>query len=256
MDEIFLTKLHENANIGSISAIFDLVDYYLEKNERDRAFENALRFKYFQDKEGFHRLGYFYEKGIGTAPNIEEAKRYYSLAFALDNVPSSYNLALLYYKEGNLDTCIRYLEYGVMYNHLPSIKMLADFYYQGVRLEKNNEIAINLYQILVKNDKNEFLDHIGKIYYEQKEFGKAFHCFELGQQKGLSSSIYHLGLCYIKGEGTGRNIAKGIELLEQASKLDSPRATKTLLFHYEKEIGVKHSQSKENELRKRLMNQL
>lgn len=245
-----LEEIKDLANVGSNSALNDLVDYFYENKEYEKAFLHAQKFLYTNDPRGLRKLGLFYEKGIGTEIDIKKAKECYQHAFDLDDYVAGYNLALINIKEENYDKCLYYLSVGKYYGHIPSIKLLADLYFKGDKIEKNLNIAIELYKSLVEKGEIKYLDNIGKCHYQLKKYDQAFFYFEKGSKIPIDDSIYHLAICYSKGQGTRIDISKAIELYQIGVEHNHPGSIYNLAIHYLNGIGVPKDIEKGNLLMK------
>ena len=250
MVEYTFDELREKASIGGQEALNDLVDHLYENKEYQKAFMYAQRFFYMPNADGLRKLGFFYERGIGTEINIEKAKECYSKAFELGDVISSYNLALIYLREENVEKCIYYLSIGKYYEYIPSIKKLAELYFKGEKIEKNLSIAIELFKILLEKVEIIYLDYIGRAYYQLEDYYLAFEYFKKGSEVPLLESIYHLAICYSKGKGTGVDVAKAVALYKLGSEKGHPGCIHNLAIHYKKGIGVEKDIEKANELMK------
>lgn len=245
-----LEKTKEMANIGSNIALNELVDYFYEKKEYEKAFLHAQKFLYTNDSNGLRKLGFFYENGIGIEIDIDKAKECYQKAFDLEDYLSGYNLALIYLKENDLEKHLYYLSIGKYYKHIPSIKMLADLYFKGEKIEKNLDIAIELYKQLVERGENKYIDNIGKAYYQEEKYDLAFQYFEKGSEMNIVDSIYHLAICYSKGQGVFIDPSKAVELYKTAIKYDHIKSIYNLAIHYLNGIGVEKDIEKGNLLLK------
>ena len=245
-----LEETKDLARLGNNSALNDLVDYFYEKKDYEKAFLHAQKFLYTNDSRGLRKLGFFYERGIGTEIDIEKAKECYQKAFDLEDYVAGYNLALIYQKEEKYDKCLYYLSIGKYYGHIPSIKLLADLYFKGDKIEKNLEVAIELYKILVDSGESKYLDYIGKAYYQLEQYDYAFSYFQKGSELLIPDSIYHLAICYSKGQGTRIDISKAIELYEKAIKYGHIGSIYNLALHYLNGVGVPKDAQKGNDLMK------
>lgn len=62
-----------------------------------------------EDSLNCYRLGRLFEKGWGTAQNLEKAKEYYQAACEGKNSNAEFAIARLHFREGNEDECERYI---------------------------------------------------------------------------------------------------------------------------------------------------
>ena len=94
-------------------------------------------------------------------------------------------------------------------------------------------------------------DEIGKIYYSKKDYLNAVHYFELGTNYFEPNAIYHLAICYSKGEGAHLDLQKAINLYEIGISKGHARCAYNLAFLYKNGLGVKIDDEKyENLMRK------
>lgn len=99
--------------------------------------------------------------------------------------------------------------------------MLVDMYRQGPLLNQDIEESIRLCEMAIQNadDYTASLacSSLGIIYTDQRNWGKAFHCFQKGT--GLSDyacNYYLLGDMYRYGYGTEKNTEKAFQLYQEA----------------------------------------
>ncbi|GBB87039.1 hypothetical protein RclHR1_01350014 [Rhizophagus clarus] len=136
------------------------------------------------------RLGYCYDKGIGT--EINKAK-----AFELYNIVAK--------KEVN-----------------DAQNNLGHLYMKGEVPEKDSKKAVYWLQKAVKNGNILAYDNLA-ICYElgigtEKDKTKAFVLYEKSAEKGYVNAKFHLGYCHINGIGTEINKEKGYELYNEAAE--------------------------------------
>ena len=132
MNSYEIGRLQERASVGDIKAINALVDFYIEQKDLYHAKLEIERLKYINQPESYRKLGYIYSCGLIEKPDLDLARIYYKKGFELGDEACGYNLALLDIKEGSYIDAIPYLTYGVSVNHIPSIKLLAKLYIEGI----------------------------------------------------------------------------------------------------------------------------
>ena len=238
MEKDLLLLYEEKSKYNDIESIISLADYYLENNEDSKSFALLRKFEYLEDSNGYRKLAYLYENGRGVDRNIDEAIKYYEKAYALGDISSGYNLALLYIREKQYEKSIPYLADGRYQGHLKSIRVLADLYRLGLGVSKNEDIAVNLYIEAVELGDTSLYDQIGSLYYQKQDYLSAFSYFEKGANLLDKNSLYHLGICYSKGQGTYLDMQKAIYYFELAVKQGDYRPLYNLSVIYEKGIGV------------------
>lgn len=248
MENMRFEELQSLAQIGNSEAIIELAKFYYDAKNYSLAFQTISRFEFIEDAVGYRELGRYYEKGIGVDVDIEKAKSLYSASYELGDYVAGYLLAVNLSKGKQYFEAINYLSLGVFNNYIPSIKLLADFYLKGLGLEKNTKIAINLYTKLIELGENKYYDVIGKIYYQQKDYYKAIIYFKEGANLFDLDAIYHLAICYAKGEGVAMDNIKAVNYYEMGAKANHAKCIYNLALHYQKGIGVKMDMEKASEL--------
>ena len=80
MDNMDLSFLLNKAKLGDVASLYELADYYQNRNEGKVAFDYAYKgaTRFYSPCE--RKIAYFYEKGIGTEVNYKMAIHYYTLA--------------------------------------------------------------------------------------------------------------------------------------------------------------------------------
>ena len=232
MDKNTLSELHELVSSGHVDAIDKLIEYYLSINDNKNAFFLAQRYEFFSYAKGYRTLGYFYQKGIGTNPSIEKAKKYYQKSFDLGDVIAGYNLATILIKDREVDKSLIYLASGVENNHFPSYRLLANLYLNGDGVEKNVDIAINLLTRVIELGDDKSIDSLATIYYKNKDYESALKYFQKGADNSDLDCLYHLALCYAKGLGTKQDFNKAIKYYQIGANLLEPRCLYNLSLYY------------------------
>ena len=248
MNDEELLKCKEKASSGNPDAIIKLADYYLEIGDKEKAFLAITRFSYVNSVIGKRKLGYFYHYGIGCEIDIEKALFYYRIAYEQGDYISGYNIALILLKEEKYDECIPYLTFGMMNNHVNSIKLLASFYLKGFGIDVNQNIAINLYSRCIELGDNSCYNKIGMIYYQNGECDLAVQYFQKAADLMDLDGIYHLAICYSKGQGVPMDEIKAVHLYEIAANNNHLKSIYNLAIHYQNGIGVEKDLDKANQL--------
>lgn len=233
-----LIKIKNLANYGNKEAINTLYDFYCDNEEYEKGFLLLKAQEKYLDNEALRKLAYAYLHGFGVEHSINEAKKYYQIAYENGDPVSGYNLALLLMKQKDYLNAISYLSYGVYQNHLRSISLLAEIYANGLGVDRNSEIAIGLYRKLLDNGDYLINDKIGKIYYQDGDYVEAVKYFTNGAKKLDPEALYHLGICYSKGQGLPMDTSKAIYYYELGAAQNHTKCIKNLIFHYEKGVGV------------------
>lgn len=83
-------------------------------------------------------VGWSYEKGIGTAIDLNQAEYWYKRASHSGSSHASYRLGLLYHEEGRFSEAIEEFNLGVSQDYMPCIYRLGLMYLKG------NGVSVNL----------------------------------------------------------------------------------------------------------------
>ena len=75
-------------------------------------------------------------------------------------------------------------------------------------------------------------------YYQKQNYLEAFNYFTKGANRLDKNCLYHLGVCYSKGQGTYVDMQKAIYYFELASRHGDNRSLYNLFVIYSKGIGV------------------
>ena len=134
---------------------------------------------YSSDKKlqnGFncYRLGQLYEKGWGTEIDFDKAKEYYLIASKDKNSNAEFALARIYFKEGNEEECLKYIELAEEHGN-----EYAREWYEKVKEYQNNqyqpsviESAANLFcrlASMIENDTDKKSEGFNKTIVDSKE---------------------------------------------------------------------------------------
>ena len=97
----------------------------------------------------------------------------------------------------NLDIAKSLLHYAASKDYYDAHVQLGNIY---LREEDSLEQAIKMYEIAgLKGEHPDALYNLGNIYYEQCNYKKAMHCFEVASENGDPSATYWLGYAYHRG---------------------------------------------------------
>lgn len=243
MNTYEIEKLQERASIGDVSAINELVDFYIESKDLYHAKLEIERLKYINSIASYRKLGFLYSSGLIGEADYNKALEYFQKGFELGDEVSGYNAALIYIKEAKPNEAIPYLTYGVSTNHIPSIKLLAKLYLSGEAVSKDLQISLSLLKKAFELGEIEVCSSLGKICYQLHNYDEAFSYFSLGAKEKDLDSIYYLGLCYANGLGVKQDFSKARFYYEQGANLNEPRCLYNLSLYYKDGIGVEKSEA-------------
>lgn len=143
------------------------------------------------DVEGQFYLGNLYVDGIGIAQNYREAVRYYEMAAEQGHTGAQVRLGNMY-RRG----------YGVDTDYRKAVRWLYRAFDGG-----SSEAALYLGDI--------FLSGEGDV---ERDEGHARQLFTIAANEGLAQAMAKLGLIYLEGRGTERDVPQAIMWLKLASQ--------------------------------------
>ena len=121
-----------------------------------------------------YRLGRMHEKGWGTKVDFEKAKEYYLIASKSKNSNAEFALARIYFKEGNEEECLKYIELAEEHGN-----EYAREWYEKVKEYQSNqykpsviESAANLFcrlATIIENDTDKKAEGFNKTIVDSKE---------------------------------------------------------------------------------------
>lgn len=210
----------------------ELYEYYKEIGNYRLAFLNAKKSAYSHQKEGYRKLGYCYQFGIGTNIDISSAIYFYKLGADLLDLPCLYNLGKLLLQKDD-EEGLFYLKKGADLGHVKSMTLYAS------SLEKRKQYSESLkyYELAYEYGDTAVLDNIGLFYYYgyglSIDYKKAFETFFLSSSLNNPISMYHLGVMYFKGEGVDKSYERAFYWYLEGSKFNEMHCLYNLGSLYE-----------------------
>ncbi len=210
----------------------ELYEHYKEVGNYRLAFLNAKKSAYSHQKEGYRKLGYCYQFGIGTDIDIPSAIYFYTKGAELHDLPCLYNLGKLLISN-NDEKGLAYLKTAADLGHVKSMTLYAS------SLEKRKQYteALKYYLLAYEYGDLTVLDNIGLYYYHgyglSIDYKKAFETFFLSSSMNNPISMYHLGVMYSKGEGVSKSYERAFYWYLEGSKYNEMHCLYNLGYLYE-----------------------
>eukprot|EP01133_Synstelium_polycarpum_P017778 gene17778-21208_t len=115
---------------------------------------------------------------------------------------------------------------------------LGDLYSEDLLLPPDNDKALKYYQAAsdLGEPKNNWL---GYLYDLQGDYKMALKYYQLGSDEGIDVSAYNLGIFYLNGLGTSKNVIKAIESFKLSLDRGYQQAHIDLALIYGNEAGFK-----------------
>jgi TPR repeat protein len=169
-----------------------------EKDEAG-AFEHFKKAAEANNATALYNLARCCDQGLGTEQNFNQAFKYYERSAKLGYPPAKYEAGKMrmtgHGTKKNPDTAYQLLASAVRDGYAPAEYEVANCFFEG--------------NGAVRNRNNAYLHYLKA--YETDELNKA-------------DAAYRLGVCNLKGLGTGKNEGLAFEWFERGSQLGSPDA--------------------------------
>ncbi len=228
----------------TLTILRDDYDYLSSQAEKFPEYKQLAEQK---DAEAQYMLGRFYELGVGTARNLENASKYYQLSAAQGNPIGQYLLGRYYFLFGDEIPKNRALAFkmclGSALQGYPQAQYyLAMFFEQGIGVPQDLSHAIQWYLISEKQGVTEAniklqniqsslvrveseTQHKSDSTLAEPEDEKAtFLLYRSSAGIGNSTADYQLGNAYEYGKGVQRNFSEAIKWYKSAKNKGNPEA--------------------------------
>jgi TPR repeat protein len=212
------------------------IGYFYEKGlYYDQSYEKAV--SYYQraadlkDGVALSLLGQCYEEGKGVSKSDEKAKIFYKLSLEADwNNDQQEHCPI----ETNAFLRARaFLGNGDAYYHL------AKFHLGKLPFGKSDELSRHYLQKAIDLGYAEGAFSLGNIYdFEERNFEKAAHYYQLAAKQGHETAIAYLGYLYEFGLGLEKTIEKAVECYKKAAKQGDPCGMRALGHCYKYGKGL------------------
>ncbi|WP_448633880.1 tetratricopeptide repeat protein [Pedobacter panaciterrae] len=158
------------------------------------------------NENAMNGLGMCYKHGVGTPVDIEKALFWLNKAAEMSLAIANNNL--------------------------------GDLYSEDLLLPSDNDKALQYYQAAA--DLGEPINNwLGYLYDLKGDYEKALHYYQLGADEGIDVSAYNLGIFYLNGLGTDKNVIMAIDSFKSALDRGYPQAHIDLALIYQNETGFK-----------------
>lgn len=208
------------------------------------------------DSKAIIRLGYCYEKGIGTEKSNKKAAELYAQAVKLNDPDAAdalkrtgdssemFNLGY-YYDLGqdvkrDINKAIEWYEQAARLGHAASMANLGICYERGIVVDKNLGKALEWHKKAAEQKHVLSMYCLGSIYEYGKgvpiDMNKAIRWYEQAAQLGERTAAYCLGKIYEKGDGVEKDSKKAIEYYEKAAEQGRVASMVKLAEIYENDL--------------------
>jgi len=260
LDSVPLPEIEQRAAGGELSTAHYLGYCYMEglrvpKNPEKgvRLYEQALKGGYIPSA---NNLGIVYLNGWLGAKEPAKAADYFRFAAEKGLASAEGNLGTLY-RDGtgvdrDLAEAVRHFQKAADAGSSWAMTRLYECYWDGAGVPADRARAMDwLAKAALAGDpggqcelgyrrsfQNDITDSAGNQSTLPPNPREAFHWFRLAAEQNLPAAQYHLGLCYLRGEGTAVDEARGLELIRSAADQGFDEAIHDLVDLYTQGIGT------------------
>lgn len=238
LDELNRLALKE----GDLNSLVELAEESYRSGDYEKAFACAYRASLRLYAPGERKLGFFYEKGIGTPVNIEKAVTNYQLAYKHHDVIAAYNLALLYSSgkgvEKDENKAFQLANEAMDGGVISAIKLLSEFHYNGVGTPVDEKQGYQLLKKCLEMGDTGVYYRLGYYKYQgkgtEKNLDEAFQYFFSGAEQNDVNCMYSLGCIFCTDEH--KDYCKATYWFNQGSQKNDPRCMFNLAKFFEKGV--------------------
>lgn len=223
-----ISALHEKiAHDDLVNEELQNADRYYDAENYEAAFPVYYKYRnhHLFNSEGQLRLGYFFEKGLGTKQDYNDALYFYRKSADLGNSIGQNNLGLMYlFGKGitkNYNEALKWFIKSAEQDNSDGQVNLGYMYEMGYAVEKDFDEAVKWYVKSAKQG-NAFGQHnIGNLYLYglgvNKDYIKARNWIRKSVNQGNLLGQYNLGRIYENGLGVAININKAKEFYKKSA---------------------------------------
>lgn len=216
----FLDLTENAAKNGSAEALFQLGDMYYNgvkkkiRKDHTKAFEYMLKSAEAGNVLAMNNVGYFYENGIGTVRNPQEAGKWYHKSAYEGNLDALNNLGNLLISGNGIDKDY-YSAFGLFKlaaegGQVQAMENLSRLYQNGQGTDRDYEQMIYWATKAAENGLVSAMNHIGDIYYEgvgvDKDYDKSFYWYKRSADQKDLYGEYMVGQSYQYGRGVEKDL--------------------------------------------------
>ena len=200
----YYTIAAEKGYTPAINNLAHIYYNYKDFEDDDKAFFWYHKGALAGNEDAMNGLGLCYKFGIGCAPDLEKAVHWLSEAAEARSALANNNLGDIYSDEG-----------------LPFFNpdLALEYYHKGAELGEPK------------------YNWLGYLYDAKGDYEKGLQFYQLASDEGSDLAAYNLGVLYLNGLGTDKNIEKAVECFKIALSRTYPHAHLELARIYRDENG-------------------
>ncbi len=218
--------LQKAADVGSLEAMYDLGDCYYDGEGVDKNMPLAIKWLTKSADAGYilaqAALGGTYFTGAeGLEQNYALSEKYLLMAAEKGNTDAQAGLAVLYVNMEEYDKALKWARKGAQASNPIAYYMLGRAYSEGLGVEVNELEGLKWYEEAAKYGDADAQNICGNIYHDadfiEHDPQKAFKYYQMAAAQGHGYGMLNLGLCYVNGDGTAKNLTLAEEWLRKAA---------------------------------------
>ena len=186
------------------------------------------------------QLGFFYEMGYGTEPDMALAANWYRKAAEQDNASAQYSLGELYYRGEGVDRdpaeAVRWFRKAAAQGNRNAQSYLAEAYFAGTGVPQDDAKSARWAERAAEqgDTKSQFL--IGWMYEQGRGVAQdevaAARWYRKAAENGNTDAMCNLAVLYSSGRGVLQDEKAALEWFRKAADQDHPTAQYALGMYY------------------------
>lgn len=237
--------LQKAADAGSIEAMFDLSNCYMEGEDTNENIPLAIKWMQKSADAGYTRaqttLGGCYVNGFeGFDPNLALAEKYLLLAAEKEDIEAQSMLANLYLSTEDYDKSIVWARKGAQHDDALACFALGRIYEEGLGVDVNHLEALKWFEKSADNGDADAQNIVGNMYrwadFVDTDYQKAFKYYQKAAVQGNADAMWNLACAYHKGEGVAQDENQSQKWLKDAADLGHKDAIEILSRSNEQEL--------------------
>ena len=192
------------------------------------------------------RVAKFYDLGIGTNKNHEDAVKWYRKAAEQGHATAQCNLEICYATgDGvaeNLKEAVKWYSKAAEQGHAAAQNYLGVCLHEGKGVEKNYEEAVIWYRKAAEQGYATAQNNLGLCYEfgrgVEKNYEEAVKWYTKAAEQGHAKAQFFLGWCYEKGQGVEKNYEEAVKWYTKAAEQGNAYAQFNLGWCYDNGQGV------------------
>lgn len=212
------------ANNGYAPAQCELGKLYVKgkvDNFGENHYEAAKLFKLAAaqgDAEAKYKLSQAYFTGCGVEKDMEKSYNYLRSATISEFPEAQCEMGEFAQKKKLYLEAFRLFQKAATQGHAKAQFLLGMCYIRGEGTIADRDKAVEYFLKSSEQGNAGAMLQLGFFYDEQEKFSEAAKWYKNAAQKGNSTAQFNLAICYLKGEGTHKNISSAQHWLQKASK--------------------------------------